>query len=74
MMVFIIISGLEHVDVPEALVKELATLRLDFAKLLLKYEKELQNSPEAKQKLVELLPWLFPNVHELVRSQLLVSI
>ena len=57
----LIISVLEHVNVPEALVEELATLRLDFAKLLLKYEKELQNSPEAKQKLVEFLPWLFPN-------------
>ena len=36
------ISGLERVIVPEALVEELADLRIAFAKLLRNYEKKLQ--------------------------------
>ena len=55
---------LEHVVVPDALVKELATLRFGFAKLLHNYEKQLCHSPEAQKEFVEFLPRLFPNVTE----------
>ena len=48
--------------VPDALVKELATLRYGFAKLLRNYEKQLRYSPEAQEEFVEFLPRLFPNV------------
>ena len=58
------VSVLEHVVVPDALVKELATLRFGFAKLLRNYEKQLRHSPEAQEEFVEFLPRLFPNVTE----------
>ena len=48
-----------HVVVPDELVKELADLRVAFAKLLRNYEKELLNSSEAQDELVALLPRLF---------------
>ena len=48
--------------VPEALVQELATLRVAFAKLIRSYEKQLRKSPEAQEEFVEFLPRLFPNV------------
>ena len=38
------ISGQERVIVPEALVEELADLRIAFAKLLYNYEKKLQSN------------------------------
>ena len=60
--VVLVVSGLEYVVVPEALVKELATLRFSFARLLRDYEKQLRHSPEAQEEFVEFLPRLFPNV------------
>ena len=54
------ISGLERVIVPEALVEELADLRIAFAKLLRNYEKKLQSSPEAQEEFIEFVPRLFP--------------
>ena len=53
-----VISG-EQVDVPEALVEELAGLRFAFAYLLYRYENELHNSPEAQEEFVKFLPRLF---------------
>ena len=46
--------------VPEALVEELADLRIAFAKLLRNYEKKLHSSPEAQNEFIEFLPRLFP--------------
>ena len=60
--IILTVSVLERVVVPDALVKELATLRFGFAKLLRNYEKQLQRSPEAQEEFVEFLPRLFPNV------------
>ena len=48
--------------VPDALVKELATLRFGFAKLLRNYEKQLHHSLEAQEEFFEFMPRLFPNV------------
>ena len=49
----------EHViAVSDTLIKELASLRVSYAKLLREYKKELQNSPEAQEELVETLPRL----------------
>ena len=45
--------------VPDELVEELVDLRVAFAKLLRKYEKELLNSSEAQAEFVALLPGLF---------------
>ena len=48
------------VAVPNTLLRELAVLRLHFAKLLYNYEKQLYNSPEAQEEFVKFLPRLFP--------------
>ena len=55
----LIISVLERVVVPEALVEELADLRFAFANLIYSYEEELQKNPEAQEKFVKFLPRLF---------------
>ena len=52
------ISG-QQIDVPEALVEELAGLRFAFANLLYRYENELHHSPEAQEEFVKFLPRLF---------------
>ena len=49
----------EQVEVPNALVEELAGLRFAFANLLYSYENELQKSPEAQEEFVKFLPRLF---------------
>ena len=46
-------------DVPEALVEELAGLRFAFANLIRNYEKQLLNSSEAQKEFVAFLPRLF---------------
>ena len=56
-----IFSG-EQVVVPDELVEELADLRVAFAMLQRKYEKELHSSPEAQEELVAFLPKLFRKV------------
>ena len=49
----------EHViDVSDTLLQELTALRVSYAKFLRRYKKELQNSPEAQEELVETLPRL----------------
>ena len=49
----------EHIiAVSDTLIKELTTLRVSYAKLLRQYKKELQNSAEAQEELVETLPSL----------------
>ena len=53
------ISGEQQVEVPDALVEELADLRIAFAKLIRNYEKQLHNSPEAQEEFVAFLPRLF---------------
>ena len=55
----LIISVLERVVVPEALVEELADLRFAFANLIYSYEEELQKNPESQEKFVKFLPRLF---------------
>ena len=50
----------EYVVVPDELVEELADLRVAFAMLLRKYEKELHSSLEAQQEFVAFLEKLFP--------------
>ena len=49
----------EQFVVPDALIKELADLRIAFAKLIRNYEKQLQNSPEAQEKFVKFVSRLF---------------
>ena len=51
----------EEVVVPDTLLEELADLRIAFARLLSKYEKELRNSPEAQEEFIEFLPRLLRN-------------
>ena len=51
----------EEVVVPDTLLEELADLRVAFAQLLCKYEKELRNSPDAQEEFVEFLPRLLRN-------------
>ena len=53
-----VISG-KKVEVPNALVEELAGLRFAFANLLYRYENELNHSPEAQKEFVKFLPRLF---------------
>ena len=55
---YIIIFVAEQITVPDELVDELATLRIDYASFLRKYRKQLQNSPEAQEEFVETLPGL----------------
>ena len=50
---------LEQVDVPDTLVEELGDLRFAFAKLIHNYEKEIRQSPEAREEFVSFLPRLF---------------
>ena len=57
--VILTISVLEQVEVPNALVEELAGLRFAFAKLIRNYERQLRKSPEAQEEFVEFLPRLF---------------
>ena len=54
------ISGVQQVEqVPDALIEELADLRIAFAKLIRNYEKLLHNSPETQEEFVAFLPRLF---------------
>ena len=53
------ISGLACVVVPEALVEELAVLRISFANLTCSFEEEVKKSPESQEKFVKLLSRLF---------------
>ena len=46
------------VDIPNALVEELADLRFAYAKLLRNYEEEVQKSPEAQKEFAKFLPRL----------------
>ena len=50
-------QGLQIV-VPDKLLKDLAALRVDYARFLYEYKNVLESSPEAQQKFVELLPGL----------------
>ena len=50
---------LEQVEVPNALVEELAELRFAFANLLYLYEKQLHKNSEAQEEFVKFLPRLF---------------
>ena len=46
----------EHtIAVSDTLIEELTTLRVSYAKFLWEYKRELQNSPEAQEVLVETL-------------------
>ena len=56
-MVFILDLA-EQITVPDKLVDELATLRIDYARFLRRYKRALQNSPEAQEEFVETLPGL----------------
>ena len=49
----------ERLIVPDALVKELADLRFEFAKLVRNYENELRKSPQAQEVFVNFMPRLF---------------
>ena len=54
------ISGEQQVErVPDALVEELADLRIAFAKLIHNYEKQLRCSFKAQEEFVVFLPRLF---------------
>ena len=44
------------VVVPDALVEELASLRISYSKLLLQYQEEMKNSPKAREVFVNLVP------------------
>ena len=46
------------VNIPNALVEELADLRIAYAKLLRNYEEKLRKSPEAQEEFVKFLPRL----------------
>ena len=46
------------VDVSDTLLQELTALRITYARFLRRYKRELQNSPEAQEELVETLPRL----------------
>ena len=48
----------EHIIVPDSLLEELSSLKVSYARLLGRYKRELQNSPEAQEELVETLPEL----------------
>ena len=48
----------KRVDVPDALLKELARLRVAYAYLLCIYKKELQSNPEAEEMFLQFLPGL----------------
>ena len=48
----------ERLFVPEELLEDLAKLRVQYANFLYEYKKVIENSPEAQQKFVELLPGL----------------
>ena len=45
----------ERIVVPDSLLEELVALRLSHAMLLNQYKKELQSSPEAQEKFVEIV-------------------
>ena len=53
-----IISGIVT-TVPYELLEELGDLRIGYAKLLYRYEKQLHNCPEAQEEFVKFLPRLF---------------
>ena len=61
-MIVINIGEQQVVNVPDELIQELADVRFGFAKLTYKYEREVQKSPEAKEKFIKLLPRLCKNL------------
>ena len=52
----------EQIVVPDLLLEELATLRVSYAMFVRQYKREIQNSPEAQEELVETLPVLLHRV------------
>ena len=48
----------EQIVVPDLLLEELATLRVNYARLLRRYKREILISPEAQEEFVETLPGL----------------
>ena len=53
---FIEESQREQIIVPDSLLKELASLRISYAMLLSQYKKKVQNSTDAQEKFVEIVP------------------
>ena len=49
-------SQREQIIVPDSLLEELAALRVSYALLLSQYKKEVQNSTDAQEKFIEIVP------------------
>ena len=57
------LGKVEAIIVPDPLLQELAALRVSYALLLRRYKKELQNSPEAQENFVEMVPTVFSDLY-----------
>ena len=56
-MAYVSLLG-KQIKVPDALLKELASLRVAYAYLLYIYKRELQSNPEAEEVFLQFLPGL----------------